>query len=120
METKTSTITDAQLVALAERLGFEVDVPPSHTGLSPWLMIGKPLHWLRTPDGALGAIQAAMAGLGFGFGLVAHPGGWAGATFSEDAGQRRAGDGTSLTSVPDAIVLAACAALGLDKEDTRD
>ena len=107
--------TDAQLVALAERLGWTVLVEPQ--GL--WLFSetdetvdDHPLSWLRTPDGALGAIQAAMAGLGYDFYLQQQIG--AGATASFDGTQPGQISRTAhADSAPVAIVLAACAALGV-------
>ena len=110
-------VTDAQLVALAERLGWTVE--------DGWLKgmaeLNGVLHdvtldELRTGDGML-AIQAAMAGLGWTFMMRGAPGEDYSVEFHTRSIPRYFyGDGST---APDAIVLAACAALGLDKEDTR-
>ena len=108
--------TDAQLVALAERLGWHTHKWPDGW----WINVAgedSPISWLTTPDGALGAIQAAMAGLGWTFMMRGAPGEDYSVEFHTRSIPRYFyGDGST---APDAIVLAACAALGLDKEDTR-
>lgn len=114
--------TDAQLVALARDLGWEVDVPPPHTEMPPWLMnpIGEPIRWLRTWEG-MGAIQAAMAGLGWALHLVMEDDRLWGAIFDPLPGNNAPdGDFTiGIATAPDAVALAACAALGLPTEEVN-
>ena len=100
--------TDAQLVALAERLVIaRLEAGP--------LRYMEP-QGLRTWEG-FGAIQAAMAGRGWTFMMRGAPGEDYSVEFHTRSIPRYFyGDGST---APDAIVLAACAALGLDKEDTR-
>ena len=105
-------VTDEQLVELAEALGFEVDKPPRHTEMPPWLMnpIGQPVRWLRAWEGA-GAVQTAMAGLGWTMMTLCRPGQNAKAEFSRAAEESYYyGDAPEM---PEAICLAARAALGL-------
>ena len=115
--------TDAQLVALAERLGWTVLVEPQ--GL--WLFSetdetvdDHPLSWLRTPDGALGAIQAAMAGLGYtrwscDFYAQGSPPYTAAFWKSGQDNYKE----SEASIAPDAIALAACAALGVPTEEVN-
>ena len=107
--------TDAQLVALAERLGFEVKVVWRRATIA-YNGAALPARWLTTGDGML-AIQTAMAGLGWTFMMRGAPGEDYSVEFHTRSSPRYFyGDGST---APAAIVLAACAALGLDKEDTR-
>ena len=110
-------VTDAQLVALAERLGLRARgtkgwvVPPGSVHSGDW----EPISWLLTGDGML-AIQSAMAGLGYEGTLrwwIAGEETLYDADFSAYISNRwNEGKGSAATA-PDAIVLAACAALGV-------
>ena len=105
-------VTDAQLVALAERLGFTfryddmLIAPPGSDDPSDL----RPVTHLLTWEG-FGLVQAAMAGLGYSLLLLCRPGENARAEFSGEAEQiYYYGESPE---APDAIVLAACAALGV-------
>ena len=120
--------TDAQLVALAERLGFLF--APGHPDDHFPHAIKAGEVWLPLPVDPreawilAGAIQAAMAGLG----LVGELGWWrpAGsdvvfhaAFYGELEGEWREGRANHVPEAPDAIVLAACAALGVPTEEAH-
>ena len=109
--------TDAQLVALAERLDFTfryddmLIAPPGSDDPADL----RPVTHLLTWEGA-GAIQAAMAGLGytrFAVGWIEEEKRWFAHFFV--AGQSNYGGKHTRHGYtgPDAIVLAACAALGV-------
>ena len=114
-----STVTDAQLVALAERLGWRI--APGHPDDQPprAFAIQTGEGWLPLPVAPreawilAGAIQAAMAGLGYECELYVYPDGSAICHLIHGVPGMQSGRGESLNSAPDAIVLAACAALGV-------
>jgi len=103
--------TDAQLVALLEALGYV----QSTSAKGVWFLPNGSgtftrLHRLRTWEG-VGLVQAAMAGLGWRFWVRSYVMSYGAAFY------RPEGDETEFAvegdTAPDAIVLAACAALGV-------
>ena len=110
-------VTDAQLVALAERLGWTIKPNGLIARLEGGLIRYMEPQGLRTWEG-FGAIQAAMAGLGYRLETITMPDGSATAVFLREkvGGGYDEGYGESLNSAPDAVVLAARAALGVRGE----
>ena len=118
MDTMSSTIedtnpTDAQLVALAEKLFARCSKSHSYSAFIIDNVCTGVTRYLRTWSGA-GAVQEAMVALGYDFYARAEIGFGAYVSFYGTQPDQRTNASAAAATLPDAILLAACAALGVD------